>query len=94
MELREAVLGRRCIRRFKKDPVPRKVIEEIFDYALWAPSGMNRQNWYFVVLTGKEREKIIPICKKAFYNHLKQPLEKVFAKFPKVIRDTEKFSVT
>ena len=32
-------------------PVPREVIRECLDIALQAPTGSNRQNWHFVVIT-------------------------------------------
>jgi len=42
---------RRSIRRFKADPVPDSVIENILYTATFAPSAHNRQPWRFVVLT-------------------------------------------
>jgi len=42
---------RRSIRRFKPDPVPDSVIEEILTTATFAPSAHNRQPWRFCVLT-------------------------------------------
>jgi len=41
MELAEAIKGRRSVRKFKSDPVPKEVLEGILDKAIWAPSGMN-----------------------------------------------------
>ncbi len=51
MELYEAIKGRRSIRRFKPDPVPKEVLDRILEMAIWAPSGMNLQNWYFLILS-------------------------------------------
>ena len=42
---------RRSIRRFKPDPVPASVIEEILCTAAFAPSAHNRQPWRFAVVT-------------------------------------------
>jgi coenzyme F420-0:L-glutamate ligase / coenzyme F420-1:gamma-L-glutamate ligase len=42
---------RRSIRRFKADPVPDSVIENILTTATYAPSAHHRQPWRFVVLT-------------------------------------------
>ena len=42
---------RRSIRRFKPDPVPEAVIEEILHTAAFAPSAHNRQPWRFAVIT-------------------------------------------
>jgi len=50
MDLYQAIKGRRSIRKFKPDFVPKEVLDRIFEMAPWAPSGMNLQNWYFVVV--------------------------------------------
>jgi coenzyme F420-0:L-glutamate ligase/coenzyme F420-1:gamma-L-glutamate ligase len=42
---------RRSIRRFKTDPVPDSVIQDILSTATYAPSAHNRQPWRFVVIT-------------------------------------------
>ena len=42
---------RRSIRRFKPDPVPEAVIEEILTTATFSPSAHNRQPWRFAVVT-------------------------------------------
>ena len=42
---------RRSIRRFKPDPVPDSVIENILTTATFAPSAHNRQPWRFAVVT-------------------------------------------
>jgi hypothetical protein len=44
MDLYEAIMGRKSIRRFKPDHVPKEVPERIFEMATWVPSGMNPQN--------------------------------------------------
>lgn len=44
MDLYEAIKGRRSIRKFRPDPIPREVLERILEMATWAPSGMNLQN--------------------------------------------------
>jgi len=42
---------RRSIRRFKPDPIPDSVIEDILHTATFAPSAHNRQPWRFCVVT-------------------------------------------
>lgn len=42
---------RRSVRRFKPDPVPDSVIQNILLTATFAPSAHNRQPWRFVVVT-------------------------------------------
>ena len=58
MEFDEVILGRRSIRGYKPDPVPRGLIEEIIALAMRAPSSMNTQPWNFHVLTGEPLGRI------------------------------------
>ena len=58
MEYDEVVLGRRSIRGYKPDPVPRELIEEILALAMRAPSSMNSQPWNFYVVTGEPLARI------------------------------------
>ena len=39
MEFKDVVYGRRSVRKFKDTPVDDKILKEIVDAALWAPSG-------------------------------------------------------
>ena len=58
MEYDEVVLGRRSIRGYKPDPVPRALIEEILAMAMRAPSSMNTQPWSFYVISGEPLNRI------------------------------------
>jgi len=51
MDAGTAIRGRRSIRRFKPDPVPRKDIEAILEAAMMAPSARNARPWRFTVVT-------------------------------------------
>jgi nitroreductase len=93
MELAKAIKGRRSVRKFKSNPVPREVIEGLLDLAMWAPSGMNRQEWYFVVVQGEKIEEMKKIFGDAFQD-MKPRLEKVFADKPKIIEATKAFFET
>ncbi len=59
MELSETIRGRRSIRRFKNQSVPKEVLQKILDLALWAPSGMNRQEWYFLAVQGEKKNELL-----------------------------------
>lgn len=61
MNIREVVEKRRSIREFHDKEVPQQVLEEILELGGKAPSGKNRQPWRFVVLQGKEKEKLAEI---------------------------------
>ena len=54
MELKECVISRRSIRKYKPDPISHETLQELIDGAVTAPSGVNLQPWYFVVLESKE----------------------------------------
>lgn len=54
----EVVLGRRSIRGFKPDPVPKALIEEVLALAMRAPSSFNTQPWNFTVVTGAPLDRI------------------------------------
>jgi nitroreductase len=58
MQFDEVMLGRRSIRGYKPDPVPRKVIEEVLQLAMRAPTSMNTQPWHFYVITGEPLSRI------------------------------------
>lgn len=47
----EAIGKRRSIRKFKPDPVPDEMINQILEAARLAPSGTNRQPWRFQIIT-------------------------------------------
>ena len=54
MELFEAIHKRRAVRFYRPDPVSRESILKILDAANWAPSALNRQQWEFLIITGKK----------------------------------------
>ena len=51
MTVKEAIEKRRSIRKYKPDPVPEELINQILESARLAPSGVNRQPWRFRVVT-------------------------------------------
>ncbi|MTI81135.1 MAG: nitroreductase family protein [Firmicutes bacterium] len=54
METLETIKTRRSVRKYTDRPVEEKVIRELIDLAVWAPSAMNTQPWGFLILEGKE----------------------------------------
>lgn len=58
MQFDDVIRGRRSIRGYKPDPVPRELIEEIIALAMRAPSSMNSQPWNFTVVTGEPLDRI------------------------------------
>jgi len=58
MDFEELVNSRRSVRGYKKDPVPRAVIEEIIAVAKGAPSSMNTQPWHVHVVAGAVLDEV------------------------------------
>jgi nitroreductase len=58
MDIVEAIRLRKSIRGFKRDPVPKEVLREVFDIAIRAPSAMNTQPWEITVVAGEVLDKI------------------------------------
>ena len=66
MDVYEAIVSRRSITRFKPDPIPREVLEKVLSAALWAPSKQDLQNWYFVVLAGSQKDRLVALLRAKF----------------------------
>jgi len=58
MQFDDVILGRRSIRGYKPDPVPKALIAEIIGLAMRAPSSMNTQPWNFYVISGEPLDRI------------------------------------
>jgi nitroreductase len=83
---------RRSIRKFKKDLVPsRDILERVLHAGMEAPSGKNRQNWRFFVVTGAKRDEYLQYSQRswlAIKDILKQRLK------PSLYDFTERFFYT
>jgi nitroreductase/NAD-dependent dihydropyrimidine dehydrogenase PreA subunit len=49
--------GRRSIRNYKEEPVPRQVLERLVAVACLAPSAKNRQPWHWVII--RDRKQVL-----------------------------------
>ena len=59
ISLRDAIFGRRSLRRYRPEPVPRDILLELLHSAIYAPSAHNRQPWRFAVSDSIERKKVL-----------------------------------
>jgi nitroreductase len=65
-------------------PVEPEVIEKCIELAFQAPTGGNRQNWFFLVLTDPERKKAIAdLYRKGFESYLRRPRPEYAANDPR-----------
>ena len=92
METREALAGRRSVRLYRKDlPVSQEDLTPILDSACMAPSAINLQHWYFVVLRSEEAMSDFKAIMRRVSDKFHPILKDRFAKNPETIRDTETF---
>ena len=68
MPLGEAMFTQRAIRRFKKDPIPDDVLEDIMQATIRAPNGGNTQPWRFILVKDDEkRSKLAELYHEAWW---------------------------
>ena len=51
--LKDLILKRRSIRRFKDEKIDEKALIELIDIARWAPSAGNLQSWDIILINDK-----------------------------------------
>lgn len=69
--LLEGIRTTRAIRRLKPDPVPRALLRKVCEAGTFAPSGGNRQPWFFIAVTEPERRAwIAERYRKAFESYI------------------------
>jgi nitroreductase len=59
MDVMNAIKGRRSIRKFADKPIEDEKLEMLLEAARWAPSGSNRQEWRFVVVTSSVQRELV-----------------------------------
>lgn len=57
MEFIDILKSRRSIRKYKKEPIPRALLEEITEAGKWGASARAEYPWRFVIIDDKERLK-------------------------------------
>lgn len=57
MNVNEALISRRSVRRFLPDSVTKEKIDNILKGAAFAPSGHNIQPWHVYVVEGQKKTK-------------------------------------
>lgn len=90
-EFYQLLESRKSIRKFKSEPVPQEVIERILTAGMHAPSGKNRQNWRFFVVTGAKRDEYLKYSQKSWLG-IKDILSQKLK--PSLYQFTERFFYT
>lgn len=91
METKEAIYGRRSVRKYTNQPVSDEDLEEVINAGLMAPSGINLQPWYFVVIKSEEKLKEMNEITGQVFGKFKPVLDKRFSRNPEAIDETRDF---
>jgi nitroreductase len=59
VELDVAIKGRRSVRAYTDEPVSKEHLDAVLEAGVWAPTGMGRQPWRFVVVEDKNLLKLV-----------------------------------
>ena len=91
MDFYELVSKRKSIRKYKKKPIKKEILNRILEASFHAPSGKNKQNWRFFVLEGKKRDEYLKYSQKSWLG-IKDILKKTLK--PSLYDFTERFFYT
>jgi nitroreductase len=69
----EVIRSRRSIVQMRPDPVPREVIEQLLDAAVWAPNHRLTQPWQFFVLQGEAKRQFAAFRREIQQARFPQP---------------------
>ena len=75
MKVSEALLQRRSTRAFLPKPVEQETLQQVLNYARWAPSGVNMQPWQVYVLSGQAKQSLSQALLEAFESGQKEPMD-------------------
>jgi nitroreductase len=86
MDLKEAIYTRRSVRDFTTDPVDEKVLTELIDAAIQAPSAVNQQPYSFCVV--RDKTVLAKISREAKAHMLKSsPVGLMSHHFQEILND-------
>lgn len=54
MDITVIIKGRRSIRKFKDEKIPKEYLIKVLEAGIWAPSGSNIQPWEFILITNND----------------------------------------
>ena len=87
----QLIESRRSIRKYKKDAIPKEMLDRVLTAGTHAPSGKNRQNWRFFVVQGAKKDEYLKYSQKSWAG-IKDVLQKRLK--PSLYEFTERFFYT
>lgn len=91
MDVIDAIYGRRSIRSYTPEPVSDEDLHAVLDAAMWAPSAVNFQPWYFVAVRSEEKMTQLLEIMQTVSQKIEPQLRSRFEKHPEVVTDTTRF---
>lgn len=91
METKDAIIGRRSVRRYTDQPLSDVDIQDIITAGLYAPSAIDLQPWYFVVIKSAEKLEELRKFMSNVYDKFEPVLLQRFANHPAAIAETKVF---
>ncbi|MFP4084989.1 MAG: nitroreductase family protein [Desulfonatronovibrio sp.] len=80
MDIMEAILTRRSIRKYSGEHVSSQDITRVLEAGRWAPSGLNNQPWRFLVIKSADKRKAaLEDCTR--YSHVVRGADALIAVF-------------
>lgn len=87
----EAILSRRSIRKYKDQPVPDDILMDILEAGMYAPSAVDLQPWFFVVIKSQEQMQRLYQIMGVVSDKMQPLLEARFQNHPEVVTETTRF---
>ncbi len=69
----DVIRSRRSVPKMKPDPIPRALIEQLLDAAVWAPNHRLTEPWQFFVLEGAAKRRFAEIRREFRRSQLPNP---------------------
>ena len=79
MELDQCIKGRRSVRAYTEEPVSKEQLATVLEAGVWAPTGMGRQPWRFIIIENKDLIKIVSDETKELVKQNMPPLAEQFS---------------
>lgn len=91
METRDAIMGRRSVRKYSDRSLNDADVKDIIDAGLFAPSAVDLQPWYFVVIRSSEQLELLRGYMSDVYDKTEAVLLARFARHPGAVAETKAF---
>lgn len=69
MTAKECIKGRRSIRKFKQQPIPKEMLQELVETASYSPSWKHSQITRYLAVEGSKKDQIADLCAQMYANN-------------------------